>query len=336
MIPSDRVLIIAEAGVNHNGSLDNALALIDAASMAGADVVKFQTFDSGLLSTETAPQAEYQIENIGCSQSQREMLKSLELPIEFYPQLISYCSDRGIEFLSTGFDLQSIDHLSSLNLKRWKIPSGEITNLPYLRKIGSFQLPVILSTGMATLGEVEKALYVLEMSGIRRSLITLLHCTSEYPAPVKSVNLLAMNSMGNAFHVNVGYSDHTNGIEVPLAAVALGAIVIEKHLTLDKSMPGPDHLASLEPSEFSSMVKAIRIVESSLGDGIKRPTNNELLNSLVVRKSLVAACDIQMGETFTETNLTVKRPGSGISPMFWDAFIGKTADRDYVMDEIIE
>ena len=331
-----RVLIIAEAGVNHNGSLEKAFELIDAAVYAGADIIKFQTFDSLLLASKSAAQASYQSKNIGFSQSQRDMLQSLELPKSCYSQLVSYCQERGLEFLSSAFDFSSIDFLSQLGMKRWKIPSGEITNLPYLRKVSSFGLPVVLSTGMASLGEVEAAISVLELNGLPRSLITVLHCTSEYPAPPESINLHAMNTMATSFNVKIGYSDHTQGSEASLAAVALGACVIEKHLTLDRSLPGPDHKASMEPVDFKSMISQIRYVESILGDGIKQITPCERENVSLVRKSLVAACDIRAGELFSDSNLTVKRPGTGLSPFHWDMVIGKPASRDYFEDELID
>ena len=331
-----RALIIAEAGVNHNGSLEKAFELIDAAVYAGADIIKFQTFDSLLLASKSAAQARYQSKNIGFSQSQRDMLQSLELPKSCYSQLVSYCQERGLEFLSSAFDFSSIDFLSQLGMKRWKIPSGEITNLPYLRKVSSFGLPVVLSTGMASLGEVEAAISVLELNGLPRSLITVLHCTSEYPAPPESINLHAMNTMATSFNVKIGYSDHTQGSEASLAAVALGACVIEKHLTLDRSLPGPDHKASMEPVDFKSMISQIRYVESILGDGIKQITPCERENASLVRKSLVAACDIRAGELFSDSNLTVKRPGTGLSPFYWDMVIGKPASRDYFEDELID
>ena len=331
-----RALIIAEAGVNHNGSLEKAFELIDAAVYAGADIIKFQTFDSLLLASKSAAQARYQSKNIGFSQSQRDMLQSLELPKSCYSQLVSYCQERGLEFLSSAFDFSSIEFLSQLGMKRWKIPSGEITNLPYLRKVSSFGLPVVLSTGMANLGEVEAAISVLELNGLPRSLITVLHCTSEYPAPPESINLHAMNTMATSFNVKIGYSDHTQGSEASLAAVALGACVIEKHLTLDRSLPGPDHKASMEPGDFKSMISQIRYVESILGDGIKQITPCERENVSLVRKSLVAACDIRAGELFSDSNLTVKRPGTGLSPFHWDMVIGKPASRDYFEDELID
>lgn len=332
---SQRTLVIAEAGVNHNGDLKLANQLVDAAFAAGADVVKFQTFQGTQLATEQAEQAAYQHQALGQSQGQLAMLQQLELKPEQHGELINYCQQRGIEFLSTAFDSPSIELLASLNLKRWKIPSGEITNLPYLRQIGAQGQPVILSTGMANLGEIEAALAVLEGAGTPRSQITVLHCTTEYPAPPEEVNLRAMQTIAQAFDVAVGYSDHTAGITVPIAAVAMGATVIEKHLTLDRNLPGPDHKASLEPDDFAAMVRGIRTIEQALGDGIKRPTASEQANLPVVRKSLVAARPIRAGELFSEANLTAKRPGTGISPMQWDAWIGRPATRDFAADELI-
>ena len=331
-----QTLIIAEAGVNHNGDLQLAKKLVDAACHAGADVIKFQTFQASQLATQYAEQAAYQQKNLDNSECQLEMLKRLELHPEQHAELIDYCHQNSIEFLSTAFDMSSIELLTSLSLKRWKVPSGEITNLPYLRKIGSQGQPVILSTGMSDLGEIESAIAVLENFGTFRNQITVLHCTTEYPAPPAEVNLKAMNTIAQAFGVEVGYSDHTEGIAVPIAAVALGATLIEKHLTLDCNMPGPDHKASIEPDQFVAMVKGIRTVEQALGDGIKRPTPSEQANLQVARKSLVAACPIHAGELFTEANLTAKRPGSGVSPMLWDQWIGKRATRDFCADELIE
>jgi N,N'-diacetyllegionaminate synthase len=330
-----RTLVIAEAGVNHNGDLQLAKQLVDAAAAAGADVVKFQTFQANQLATERAEQAAYQQQALGQTQSQQAMLQQLELKPEQHGKLIEHCQQQDIEFLSTAFDPPSIELLASLQLKRWKISSGEITNLPYLRQIGALGQPVILSTGMANLGEIEAALAVLEQAGTPRSQITVLHCTTEYPAPPKEVNLRAMQTIAQAFGVAVGYSDHTKDIAVPIAAVAMGATVIEKHLTLDRNMPGPDHKASLEPDGFAAMVSGIRITEQALGDGIKRPTLSEQANLPVVRKSLVAARPIRAGELFSESNLTAKRPGTGLSPMQWDAWIGRPASRDFAADELI-
>ena len=329
-------LIIAEAGVNHNGDLQLAKQLVDAAIKAGADVVKFQTFQASLLATEQAEQAAYQRQALGDSEGQLAMLRRLELHPDQHEELIDYCHQGGIEFLSTAFDISSIELLASFKLKRWKIPSGEITNLPYLRQIGSQRQSVILSTGMSSLGDIESALTVLEQAGTLRSQITVLHCTTEYPAPFDEVNLRAIKTISNAFGVSVGYSDHTDGITVPIAAVAMGAMVIEKHLTIDRYLPGPDHKASLEPDQFTDMVRAIRVVEQTLGDGIKRATPSEIPNRLIARKSLVASQPIKKGELFTEVNITSKRPASGISPMHWDDLIGRISSRSYLPDELIE
>ena len=336
MSTTQHILVIAEAGVNHNGDLQLAKKLVDAASDAGADVVKFQTFQASQLATEHAEQADYQQKALDKSEGQLVMLKRLELHPDQHAELIDYCQHQNIEFLSTAFDMSSIELLASLKLKRWKVPSGEITNLPYLRQIGSQGLPVILSTGMANLAEIEAALDVLEQVGTPRCQIIVLHCTTEYPAPPEEVNLLAMSTIAQAFGVTVGYSDHTDGIAVPIAAVAMGATVIEKHLTLDRNMPGPDHKASLEPDQFAAMVRGIRTIEQALGDGIKRPTPSEQTNLPVVRKSLVAARPIRAGELFSEANLTAKRPGTGISPMNWDSWMGRKALRDFATDELIE
>lgn len=331
-----KVLIIAEAGVNHNGSLETATKLVDAAAEAGADMVKFQTFSANQLVTTSARKAEYQNQTTDALESQHDMIRKLELSREMHEELIAYCRLCDIEFFSTGFDTQSIDMLLELGLDRFKIPSGEITNLPNLRHIGHYGKPVILSTGMANLGEIEAALDVLEESGVHRKQITVLHCNTEYPTPMEDVNLQAMLSIGEAFGVAVGYSDHTLGIEVPIAAVAMGATVIEKHFTLDCTLPGPDHRASLEPEELKAMVQAIRNIEKALGDGIKRPSPSEVKNKPIARKSLVSAIAIRAGECFTDTNLAVKRPGTGISPMRWDEVIGRTAMRDFEVDELIE
>ena len=329
-------LIIAEAGVNHNGDMQLANQLIDAAAEAGADVVKFQTFQADQLATSKATKASYQQQTTDKTENQQAMLKRLELTFDQHQQLISYCHNSNIEFLSTAFDDPSIDLLSKLNLKRFKIPSGEITNLPYLRRLGGLGKPLILSTGMANLGEVEAALTVLETAGTKRSQITVLHCTTEYPAPMSGVNLRAMHTIGQAFGVAVGYSDHTAGIEVPIAAVALGATLIEKHITLDQNLPGPDHKASLEPKEFAAMVRAIRNIELALGDGIKRATASEAANLQVVRKSLVASRAISIGDLFSAANITAKRPGTGVSPMRWDELIGRPSPRAFAPDELIE
>lgn len=330
------VLVIAEAGVNHNGDLDLAKQLIDAAAAAGADLVKFQTFSAERLATQSAPKAEYQTRTTGKTQSQYEMLKELELSPSMHEALIAHCQTKNIGFFSTGFDIQSNDYLAALGAQLFKIPSGEITNLPYLRHVGGFGKPVILSSGMATLGEIEAALDVLETAGVKRANITVLHCNTEYPTPMWDVNLRAMLSIRQAFGVEIGYSDHTSGIEVPIAAVAMGATVIEKHLTLDRNLPGPDHKASLEPNQFAAMVRGIRNIEQAMGDGIKRPSASEAKNKLIARKSLVAAKPIRAGVRFTAENLAVKRPGTGISPMRWDEVLGRVAGRDFVIDELIE
>jgi len=329
-------LIIAEAGVNHNGSIETAGQLIETAAEARADLVKFQTFSADRLVTGSASKANYQLETTSTSESQLEMIRKLELSREMHEELIVHCQKCGIGFFSTGFDPQSVDLLAELGLDRFKIPSGEITNLPYLRHIGQYGKPVILSTGMARLGEIEAALEVLEASGTPRERVTVLHCNTEYPTPMADVNLKAMLAIRDALGVQVGYSDHTLGIEVPIAAVAMGATVIEKHFTLDRNLPGPDHRASLEPDELKAMVQAIRNIELALsGDGLKRPSPSESKNLEIARKSLVALVPIKAGEPFTEANLGVKRPGSGISPMRWDDFIGRPANRDYQADELI-
>lgn len=333
----DRVTIIAEAGINHNGNVELAHRLIDAASSSGADIVKFQTFHAKDMIAASAPCAEYQAENTGNTESQLEMVQRLELGPDDFLSLKRHCDEVGIRFWSTAFDAVSIDFLRSLRLGLWKIPSGEITNLPYLRKIGAFGEEVILSTGMATLGEIEAAIDALQMAGTPRQKITLLHCTTEYPAPLEEVNMRAMVSMAKAFPGigGIGYSDHTDGIEIALAAVAMGATVIEKHFTLDRSLPGPDHKASLEPEHLGRMIAGIRKIEKAMGDGIKRPGPQELKNRVVARKSLVAAAPIRKGELLGPHNVTVKRPGSGISPMRWDEICGKAAQRNYDRDELI-
>lgn len=331
-----KTLIIAEAGVNHNGDINLAKQLIVAAAEAGADIVKFQSFKAESLVSAEAPMAEYQERNSAKKTSQYEMLKALEISPPDHEILIEQCKISGIEFFSTAFDLESVQLLSKLKLSRWKIPSGEITNLPYLEKIARERKPVLLSTGMATLSDIEAAIEVFEANGLSREQITVLHCTTEYPAPFPSVNLRAMLSIRDAFKVNVGYSDHTMGIEIPIAAVALGASVIEKHFTLDRNLPGPDHRASLEPSEFKNMVDAIRNIEASLGNGLKKPGIEELRNRSVARKSIVAAVPVKSGEIFDEKNLTCKRPGNGLSPMLWHQVLGKKATRDYAPNEFIE
>lgn len=331
-----KVIIIAEAGVNHNGSYELAIKMVDEAKRAGADYVKFQTAKPELVISTFAPKAEYQKETTGAAESQLEMCKAIHLPLTDYKPLKEYCDKVGIGFMSTPFDLVSIDVLEPLYMDYYKIPSGEITNLPYLRKIASKHRPVILSTGMCEVEEVEAALQVLEQGGVKRSDIIVLHCNTEYPTPMADVNLRAMDDLRRSLGVEVGYSDHTKGIEVPIAAVALGATVIEKHFTLDKTMEGPDHKASLEPDELKAMVDAIRNIEQALGDGHKHVSPSERKNMDIARKSIVAARDIRKGEVLTEENITTKRPGNGISPMRWDSVIGTTAIRDFGYDELIE
>lgn len=328
-------IIIAEAGVNHNGSLKTALQMVDAAALAGADFVKFQTFKTDSLVTASVKTAEYQKANCNAD-TQRDMLRKLELPYSDFRILADHCREKGIGFLSTPFDKESIDFLSTLGMKYMKVPSGEITNLPYLRNIASTQTPVIISTGMSTLADVENALQVFYDAGYSRSDITLLHCTTQYPTPFSDVNLRAMQTLREAFGIATGYSDHTRGIEIPIAATALGATVIEKHFTLDTSMPGPDHAASLNPDELEEMVRRISHVSMALGSAVKRVTPSEHKNMEAARKSIVAATDIKEGEFFTEDNLTVKRPGTGISPMRWDEIIGKASTRFYKADDLIQ
>ena len=331
----DKVFIIAEAGVNHNGSIALAKKLIDVASEAGADAVKFQTFKAEKLVSKNAPKAAYQKKTTDPAESQFEMIKKLELDVNAHKELMTYCKQKGIMFLSTPFDHDSIELLNNLGLEIFKIPSGEITNLPYLRHIGSLKKRVIMSTGMADIGEIEDALDVLITAGTPKENITILHANTMYPTPMEDVNLRAIQTIACTFGCDVGYSDHTLGIEVPIAAVAMGAKVIEKHFTLDKTMEGPDHKASLEPDELKAMVQAIRNIEKALGSGIKKPSPSERPNIEVARKSIVAARPIKKGELFTEENLTIKRPGNGISPMRWDEIIGTEAQKDYKVDELI-
>jgi N,N'-diacetyllegionaminate synthase len=331
----NKTFIIAEAGVNHNGSLEMAFQLIDVAVAAGADAVKFQTFKAEKVIAVNAPKAGYQKETTGSDESQLEMVKKLELDETAHIRLHQYCRHKGNQFLSTPFDLESIDLLNRLGLEIFKIPSGEITNLPYLKKMGALKKRLLLSTGMADLGEIEDALDVLSESGTPKGNITVLHCNTEYPTQFEDVNLLAMLTIKNAFGVEVGYSDHTLGIEVPIAAVALGATIIEKHFTLDRNLPGPDHKASLEPDELKAMVQAIRNIEKALGDGIKRPSPSEVKNKPIARKSLVATQPIKTGELFSADNITAKRPGFGISPMRWDEVLGQAAQKDYKKDDLI-
>ena len=332
----EKVFIIAEAGVNHNGSAAVARKMIDVAKTAGADAVKFQTFKAEAVISKLAPKAEYQKKTTGEHESQLEMAKKLEFGINVHKELINYCKKKGILFLSTPFDLESIDLLNELGLGIIKIPSGEITNLPYLRKIGGLKKEIILSTGMSDLDEIKEALDVLTKAGTLKENISILHCNTEYPTPMKDVDLLAMLTIRDTFKLKVGYSDHTLGIEIPVAAVALGASVIEKHFTLDRNMKGPDHRASLEPCELKTMVKAIRNVEIALGDGIKKISPSEFKNRLIARKSIIAARDIRKGEVFREGNITSKRPGTGLSPMEWNKIIGRIAKRDFKKDKAIE
>lgn len=329
-------LIIAEAGVNHNGSMELAKRLIDAAADAGTDYVKFQTFRAERLVTKNAKQAEYQLRNAQDS-SQYAMLKKLELLQDQHYELIEHCKERKVGFFSTAFDFESVDFLHSLDLGLWKIPSGEVTNYPFLKRIASYNEKTILSTGMCDIQDVRNAVETLYKHGLSKENLTLLHCNTEYPTPFEDVNLKAMDALRNEFGVEVGYSDHTKGIEVPIAAVALGATVIEKHFTLDCTLPGPDHKASLEPDGLKAMVSAIRNIEKAIGgDGTKHISESERKNIITARKSIVAACDIKTGETFTEENLSVKRPGNGISPMRWEEVLGMKAKRDFNEDELIE
>lgn len=329
-------IIIAEAGVNHNGSLERAKEMVAAAKAAGADYVKFQTAVPELVISTYAPKAEYQKDTDGAERSQLEMCKAIHLPLTDYAELKRLCEETGIGFMSTPFDTVSIELLQELGQDFMKVPSGEITNLPYLRKIAAGKTPVILSTGMATLEEIGAALEVLTSGELTLDDITVLHCNTEYPTPMEDVNLSAMQNIGKAFGVRTGYSDHTCGIEVPIAAVALGATVIEKHFTLSRELPGPDHRASLEPDELAAMVKAIRNIESALGNGSKEVSASERKNMVVARKSIVAMHAISKGEVFTEENITVKRPGNGVSPMLWDKVLGQKACRDFKEDEPIE
>lgn len=330
-------IIIAEAGVNHNGSMRLAKELIDAAKDCGVDYVKFQTTKGPeIITSKFARMADYQKNNLNEDESQLEMLRKILLKMEDFEEIRDYCNNNDIKFMSTPFDLESVDYLSGLGMDYMKIPSGEITNLPYLRKIAKLGIPVIMSTGMCTLGDIEAAMLVLTKNGLDEESISLLHCNTEYPTPFADVNLNAMLTLKQCFGVRVGYSDHTKGIEVPIAAVAMGAEIIEKHFTLDKTLPGPDHVASLEPNELKSMVEAIRNIEQALGNGVKKVSSSEQKNISIARKSIIAARPIKVGERFCEENLTVKRPGNGISPMKWDEVIGKIAKRDFVEDELIE
>ncbi len=329
------IFIIAEAGVNHNGDVDRAMQMCRVASRAGCDAIKFQTFLAEEVVTASASKAKYQQNSTG-EGTQLEMIRALQLSWPNFVELDKECKRLGIRFLSTAFDTVSLANLNGLDLPMHKIASGEITNLPFLRCVGRYGKPVILSTGMATLGEIEAALDVLADAGLARDRVTVLHCNTEYPTPMGDVNLRAMVTIRDAFGVAVGYSDHTQGIEVAVAAATLGASVIEKHFTLDRNLPGPDHKASLEPAELGSMVTSVRNIEKALGDGIKRPSASEAMNKLIVRRSLVAARSIPAGEVFSETNLAVKRPGTGLSPMRWDEVLGRTAPRNFAADELIE
>lgn len=328
-----KVLIIAEAGVNHNGDINLAKQLVDKAKAAGADIIKFQTFNLDSIVSKFAEMADYQKNNIGKIETQKEMLKKINLSYEAFSELYNYCKQGGIRFLSTPFDIESIHFLNN-KVPFWKIPSGEVTNYPYLVEIAKTGKPVVMSTGMCELQEIDEAIEVLKNNGTND--ITLLHCNTQYPTPYKDVNLLAMETLRNRYKVKVGYSDHTNGIEVPIAAVALGAEVIEKHFTLDKNLPGPDHKASLEPYELAAMVSSIRNIEEALGSPNKTVSDSERENIAVARKSIVAAKSIKKGEILSENNITTKRPGTGLSPMCWNSVIGKIAIRDFQEDEEIE
>lgn len=332
---TEHTLIIAEAGVNHNGSMERARQMVSAAKEAGADYIKFQTAVPELVISTYAPKAEYQKDTDGAERSQLEMCKAIHLPLSAYKDLKDLCREVGIGFMSTPFDLVSIDLLQELGQDYMKVPSGEITNLPYLRKIATGKTPVILSTGMATIPEIRTAIEVLTSGPLTREYITVLHCNTEYPTPMHDVNLRAMQTMASELGVRIGYSDHTVGIEVPIAAVAMGAQVIEKHFTLSRQLPGPDHRASLEPDELAAMVKAIRNIEMALGSPEKEVSKSERKNMVVARKSIVALTPIRKGEKFSEENITVKRPGNGVSPMLWDNVLGMTAPRDFAADEPI-
>jgi N,N'-diacetyllegionaminate synthase len=331
-----KTLVIAEAGVNHNGSIEMAKRLIDVAADSGADIVKFQTFKAENVVSQSAQKAEYQKNTTDAKESQYEMLKKLELDENTHLVLMDYCQQKGIAFLSTPFDLESIRFLHQLGLGIFKIPSGDITNYPYLKALAKYNKQVIISTGMSRLGEIDEALEVLTINGTDRNKITILHCNTEYPTPFEDVNLKAMLSLKQAFKLPVGYSDHTRGIEVPIAAVAMGATVIEKHFTLDRTLPGPDHKASLEPHELKAMVYAIRNIEKAMGGGIKTPSLSEKKNIPIARKSIIAVKAITKGELFTEDNLTTKRPGTGISPMRWEEVVGKISTKNFTPGDLIE
>jgi len=336
MESSNRVFIIAEAGVNHNGSFEKAIDMIHLAKEAGVDAVKFQTAIPELVMTKNADKAAYQVQNSGDNETQLEMIKKIHLPMGAYEKLKTECEKHDIEFMSTAFDDVSIETLKELDLERYKIPSGEITNLPYLRKIGGLGKPIIMSTGMATLEEVRVALDILIDAKAPKVTITVLHCNTEYPTPMEDVNLKAMLTIRDELGVKIGYSDHTLGFEIPIAAVSLGATVIEKHFTLDRFLPGPDHAASLEPDELKTMVATIRNIENAMGDGVKKPSHSEIKNIPITRKSIVAKKSIKKGEQFSTDNLTVKRPGTGISPMEWDTIIGKKSGVSFEPDDLIQ
>jgi N,N'-diacetyllegionaminate synthase len=330
------MIIIAEAGVNHNGNLDMAHELIDAAVESGADIIKFQSFNTSSVVSKHAEKAAYQNQTTDANESQYEMIKKLELDREAHIELIKHCEKDGIKFLSSPFDHESIDLLNKLGLETFKIPSGEITNLPYLRHIGSYNKNIILSTGMSELDEVERAIKILVEAGTNKNNITILHCNTEYPTPMQDVNLNAMITIRNELNVKVGYSDHTLGIEIPIAAAAMGATIIEKHFTLDCKLEGPDHKASLEPDVFKAMVQAIQNVGKAMGDGVKKPSSSELKNMSIVRKSIVAKNNINEGDCFTSNNLAIKRPGTGITPMKWDQIINSVSKKSYAVDELID
>jgi len=331
-----KVLIIAEIGVNHNGNIEYAKKLIDIAANSGADIAKFQIFKSDMVATSLAEKSNYQKNTTDPKQNQLEMIKKLELDKNSFRELEKYCHKRKIEFLATAFDQESFEYLKSTQSKRIKIPSGEINNIPFLKEVGKQKLPVLLSTGMASLGEIENAISVLESNGSKRENITVLHCTTEYPAPFTEVNLLAMKSIKNSFGIKVGYSDHTEGVEVAIAAVAIGASVIEKHITLDKSMEGPDHASSIEEDELRFMIKSIRNIEKSMGDGIKKPTISEIKNRKNARRGIYALTNIKRGEVFDKDNIVLKRPENNTPPIYWDRIIGKEAPKDFSKDESIE
>ncbi len=331
-----KTFIIAEAGVNHNGSLSSAIEMVKVARNCGADAVKFQTFIAEEEISKFAPKASYQKKTTNKNETQLDMVKKLELNKKDHIKILNECDKQGIEFMSSPFDIKSVELLKELKLKRFKVPSGEITNLPLLEKIGGAGKPVIISTGMSNIKEIDEAINILTENGVKRKKISILHCNTEYPTPMRDVNLLAINTLSKRYNLQIGYSDHTKGIEVSIAAVALGAQIIEKHFTLDKSLPGPDHSSSLEPDELKRMVNSIRNIESSFGDGIKKPTLSEKKNIDIARKSIVAKKNIKKNEIFSENNITTKRPGNGISPMRWHYYLGKRSNRNYKKDELIQ